>query len=141
MADDSSPTRFFTPDEADAALPSVRASIDRAARLLARAKSLAEGLEQGQPEGGRRQEDIVREIQRATAELNEAVSEITGLGAEVKGLENGLVDFPALYRGQHVYLCWKHGEDRVAFWHALHTGFPGRRPVDRADLGAWEWLH
>jgi len=28
-----------------------------------------------------------------------------------------------------VLLCWKYGEERVAFFHELDTGFAGRRPL------------
>jgi hypothetical protein len=28
-------------------------------------------------------------------------------------------------------LCWKLGEERVAYWHELNAGLVGRRPVDQ----------
>jgi hypothetical protein len=41
-----------------------------------------------------------------------------------------LIDFPALYQGREVLLCWKLGEDRIAFWHGVDEGFRGRKPID-----------
>jgi hypothetical protein len=29
-----------------------------------------------------------------------------------------------------VLLCWKVGEDEIAFWHDLEEGFAGRRSID-----------
>jgi hypothetical protein len=43
--------------------------------------------------------------------------------------ETGLLDFPALIEGREAFLCWRLGEDRVAFWHGQETGYSGRRPL------------
>ena len=56
------------------------------------------------------------------------------IGCVVKDLEIGLVDFPAKFRGQEVYLCWRVGEPDIAFWHPVDEGFAGRRPIDREFL-------
>jgi hypothetical protein len=57
------------------------------------------------------------------------VDEITSHGAQVKDLDSGLVDFPALHRGETVLLCWQVGEDEIAWWHRVDDGFAGRRPL------------
>ena len=57
------------------------------------------------------------------------VEEIEALGAEVKDLELGLVDFPAEREGETVLLCWRVGEDEIGYWHGLDEGFAGRRPL------------
>ena len=58
------------------------------------------------------------------------MNEIHGRGAIVKDLDEGLVDFPARREGEEILLCWRLGEDDVAFWHGLEEGFAGRRPID-----------
>ncbi|HUP02290.1 MAG TPA: DUF2203 domain-containing protein [Gemmatimonadota bacterium] len=110
--------RIFELDEAERMLPLVRSIVkgmtdDHAERQAA--------LEQGHR----------REAEALTERLVEAAGELTELGVELKGLDPGLVDFPALKDGEIVYLCWRYGEDRIAFWHPLETGFAGRRPVER----------
>ena len=40
-----------------------------------------------------------------------------------------LVDFPALANGRPIWLCWKLGEDDIAWWHELEAGVAGRRPL------------
>ena len=55
-------------------------------------------------------------------------------GVLVKDLDSGLVDFPTLFRGEEVYLCWKLDETSIAFWHGTHEGFAGRKAIDRDFL-------
>jgi hypothetical protein len=50
-------------------------------------------------------------------------------GVELKDIDTGLVDFPALMEGQEVLLCWKQGEDRIRFYHGNQDGFAGRKPI------------
>jgi len=64
--------------------------------------------------------------------LEKLVREIGSHGCQMKDLDSGLVDFPTLWEGREVYLCWKLGEPEVAFWHELHTGFAGRQPLGEA---------
>jgi hypothetical protein len=66
--------------------------------------------------------------------LKESVEIIQRYGCLIKDLEKGLIDFPTSYRGREVYLCWKMGEDRIAWWHEVEDGFRGRRPIDREFL-------
>ncbi len=62
--------------------------------------------------------------------LKESMERIEQLGCLLKDLDTGLVDFPTLYRGREVYLCWKLGEPGIAFWHRVEDGFAGRRAID-----------
>ncbi len=67
---------------------------------------------------------------RAAARMQEALESLNGLGVLIKDLDEGLVDFPALYRGEEVLLCWRMGEADIAWWHGVEEGFRGRKPVD-----------
>ncbi len=58
------------------------------------------------------------------------VQNIQELGCIIKDLDIGLVDFPTLFRGEEVYLCWKLGEPGIEFWHGTQEGFAGRKPID-----------
>jgi len=62
--------------------------------------------------------------------LKTVVHNIQELGCIIKDLDVGLVDFPTLFRGEEVYLCWKLGEPGIEFWHGTHEGFAGRKPID-----------
>jgi len=61
--------------------------------------------------------------------LHALLAEIGSKGCHIKDLDSGLVDFPTIWEGREVFLCWKIGETEVAFWHELDTGFAGRQPL------------
>lgn len=129
--------RHFTPDEANEALERVRPLVEQLVEIR---REHADAVE--------RQEELERKIRgngggippaelaSATAEVDgvarrlaRLVDEIASHGAQVKDLDAGLIDFPALHRGETVLLCWQLGEDEVAFWHTVEDGFAGRRPL------------
>lgn len=124
-------TRLFDLAGAERMLPLVRSIVkgmlddhaDRQ-RLLERLDGLDEG------DDGAPRSELAAEIDGLTGRLVEAAEELADLGVEFKGIEHGLVDFPSRRDGELVYLCWRFGEDRIRFWHPLHTGFAGRRPVE-----------
>jgi hypothetical protein len=66
-------------------------------------------------------------------DLNLLNRELLAAGCVLKDWRTGLVDFPGLYRGRRVWLCWRLGEPTVAFWHELHEGYAGRRPIDLTE--------
>ena len=66
--------------------------------------------------------------------LRAAIERVQEFGCVVKDLDTGLVDFPTLLRGTEVYLCWKLGEPRIAFWHGVDEGFRGRKAIDQDFL-------
>lgn len=55
--------------------------------------------------------------------------ELGSHGCELKDLRGGIVDFPALYDGREVFLCWRLGEAAVSHWHEHDAGFRGRQPI------------
>jgi hypothetical protein len=73
------------------------------------------------------------EFAEAAAELELCVDELARLEVQVKDVDTGLVDFPALRHGEEVLLCWQAGEEAVEWWHGLESGFAGRSPIDWDD--------
>ncbi|HWQ56776.1 MAG TPA: DUF2203 domain-containing protein [Bryobacteraceae bacterium] len=67
---------------------------------------------------------------RTAQSLKKTIEILEETGCVVKDLDIGLVDFPTLFRGREVYLCWKLGEPAIAFWHETSEGFAGRRSID-----------
>jgi hypothetical protein len=131
--------QFFTEEEANEALTVVRPTVER---LVAARRSffhVAGRLESVQGRvagnGGGLDPERVRELQEQLAEAGAAVAavveELEALGVQVKDLDQGLVDFPARHpeRDEPVLLCWRLGEDDVAYWHGLEEGFAGRKPL------------
>ena len=60
---------------------------------------------------------------------NHLIQQIESIGCEVKGVREGLVDFPSLRDGREVYLCWRMPETDICFWHDIDAGFSGRKPI------------
>ncbi len=54
-------------------------------------------------------------------------------GCQFKGIDLGLVDFPARIDGKTVLLCWQYGEKQIAFWHRADEGFAGRRALGAVE--------
>jgi hypothetical protein len=131
------PHRSFTPEEANASLDEVRPLVERlvaAKRTLDEAQERHDGLARSISGngGGIRPDDLAElrgELGRRAEALAGIVEEIRAIGVLVKDLDAGLVDFPSIRDGEEVLLCWRLGEDRVAFWHGLEDGFAGRRPI------------
>jgi len=65
-----------------------------------------------------------------TDRLSELRNELEEIGCELKDLELGLVDFPSLFDGREIFLCWKLGESDVHFWHEVTAGYKGRQPLN-----------
>jgi len=128
--------RYFTVDGANEALARLRQWFPRLQarrrRLDEVQRQLAELAVKAAANGNLLEEEVhttQREAQRLVEELNKLIAKVNGLGCELKDIEQGLLDFPAMREGREVYLCWRLGEEDVAFWHELQAGFGGRQPL------------
>jgi hypothetical protein len=70
--------------------------------------------------------DLVNKWVRTLAEMQESLGEFQRRDIQIKDVERGLLDFPAIIGGKEVFLCWEQDEDAVEFWHDLDTGYSGR---------------
>jgi hypothetical protein len=70
----------------------------------------------------------------AAAQLRSSIEQVQDVGCLIKDLDIGLIDFPTIYRGNEVYLCWKLGEGGIEYWHGIEEGFRGRKKIDRDFL-------
>lgn len=66
---------------------------------------------------------------RVIARVQELSERLEDWEIELRDLDSGLVDFPALIDGAEAFLCWKLGEPEVAHWHGPEDGYRGRRPL------------
>jgi hypothetical protein len=74
-----------------------------------------------------------RKAETLVEQLNERLRLLNEWGVELKGLDEGLIDFPSERDGRVVYLCWKLDEPRIDWWHDIDTGFGGRQPLERSE--------
>ena len=71
------------------------------------------------------------EFKAAQARMDELMTVIQGVGADLKGFAPLLIDFPSEYEGEQVLLCWLEGDRELEWYHRLDSGFPGRRRLPR----------
>lgn len=130
--------RLFTLDEAQELLDTrVRGMAERMVADRARSRDMesrwnAVVIAIGSNGGNLRRTEVGElrtELQASHQALRELLSELNELGVQVKDMDSGLLDFPALMDGENALLCWQVGEPRIAFWHTPEEGFAGRRPL------------
>jgi hypothetical protein len=134
MAEDSPYPRLFTIQEASRVLPRIEPLMGemREAFALIRKEIEAAAREAGVPPNDPKLSERVEARGVApplVARVNELIALIHAQGCLVNGPEAGLVDFPALFGSEIVFLCWKHGEEAIGHWHRIPDGFSGRRPL------------
>jgi hypothetical protein len=132
--------RYFTLDEARSQLPVVgriiREAVQSKARYEEAAKSIQDLTQRILMMGGITVDTTLAESWKnkydsSAQSLKSAMERIEEAGVLVKDLDIGLVDFPTLFRGEEVYLCWRMDEDDIDHWHGVHEGFAGRRAIDK----------
>jgi hypothetical protein len=129
--------RTFTPEEANEALVELRPIVERMVQhrrnLTAAQVEQAELVTRIAGNGGDMVPSDLHEaadaIRREAAAISECAELINAAGAEIKSLEEGLLDFPARRGDEVVLLCWRLGEDEIHYWHRIDEGFGGRRPL------------
>jgi hypothetical protein len=118
--------KHYTVEEARALLPQVRVWLKRLTELrreLERGdQRLASLMRSGRDAGG----DVVNGWIRTLVGMREVLLEFQQRRIQLKDLERGLVDFPAIIGGREVFLCWEQDEEDIEFWHDLDTGYAGR---------------
>lgn len=122
---------FFSLSEANQALKIIRPLMDEVQAI--REKILADqpeawpAIEKSAGNGGNRAlSKMVQDFER----LDALIHQILETGVQVKDINTGLLDFSAMRDGREVYLCWKYGEENIAFWHEVDAGYAGRQSID-----------
>ena len=122
---------YFTVEEANATLTIIRPLMDEV-------QDIREEVLRTQPEvwpviqkaagngGSRAASLLAQNFER----LDKLVHQILDTGAILKDINTGLLDFPSIRDDHEVYLCWRHGEERIEYWHEIDAGFAGREPLD-----------
>jgi hypothetical protein len=132
--------RLFTVEEANALIPRLELIMGKLQRygmtIREEVNELAEHT--GQPADKLTTTQILElrpQLHPLIEELNGLLEELESYGGELKGLDLGLVDFPAEIDGEIVLLCWQYGEKEIAYYHTIESGFGGRKPLHRTATG------
>ena len=122
--------KLFTLDEANAFVPQLLDLVPKIQKLSASLNNnfpdIKNARDKAKWNGG---SDQGVDYLNAVLKYNELMRKIEEMGCEVKGIREGLIDFPSLREGREVYLCWRMPEKEILFWHDLNAGFTGRKPI------------
>jgi hypothetical protein len=130
-------TKHYTVQEANDKLPELQRLLEEMQQLgqqLATVRQRQAEIEMKMRSNGHQhpaEDQLVGQSAQGVEEaLRTGLEQLAEWNIELKDLQLGLVDFPAVLEGRTVYLCWQLGEPEVAFWHETTTGFAGRQPLN-----------
>ena len=119
----------FTRDEARALLPQVRSwleKLNQARRNLQKTdQRITQLLAAGDDVGG----ELANTQVKILSEIKSLLREFEQREIQIKDLERGLIDFPAIIGGREVFFCWETDDDDIEFWHDLDSGYAGREKL------------
>ena len=120
---------YFTPQQANEILPQVKRLMNDIIGKKTEADALKDELDEMTQKGVQtwKYYDCRRRLEIVSQELGDLVRKLEALGCQLKDIDQGLVDFPAMRMGQQVNLCWKVGEHIVEYWHGINVGFVSRK--------------
>lgn len=136
-------SRLVTIEEANQMLPLLRRIVAdiRCAwdQIIAKRTELEfreKELKQSAGDDPARQTERVNRIDELKADLNSLIErinsyirEVEELGCYVEEFKRGIVNFPSLYHGRKVFLCWGVDEEHVTSWHELDESYNDRVPI------------
>ncbi|WP_280771031.1 DUF2203 domain-containing protein [Salipaludibacillus daqingensis] len=129
--------KYFTVEEANQMIPSItkelielknlQSDFDVQLKHLNKLKEMKKEHVQTQTESIFKLESQL-EFLEMQAQLH--VTNIQNTGAQLKGIDPGLIDFPSVKEDEDILLCWKEGEEEIQHYHSAQEGFAGRKPLD-----------
>ncbi len=119
--------KHYTREEARAMLPQIRQWLKRMSEFSSAAQKLEKRMNGLMAPGADLGGDLVNRWVKTLAALETVHVQFLRREIQLKDIERGLVDFPALIGGKEVFLCWEQDEDVIEFWHELDAGYAGRK--------------
>lgn len=137
------PKKYFTREEADALLPVIQEELknihvlkqdfDQKYRQREKMRMSLQRSGQSGANESRNHNTVFRleaRLDFIEIEMNTHIENIHRNGALLKSMETGLIDFPAIFDGEEVFLCWKWGESCVQYYHTTNQGFADRKKIE-----------
>jgi hypothetical protein len=124
--------KHYSLEEARALLPQLRLWLQELNQHRQRVTRLDQRLAQLLAAGADAGGDVVNDFIRGLAGIKKGLRQFQEREIQIKDLERGLIDFPAILAGREVFLCWEQDEQDIEFWHDLETGYGGRERLPEA---------
>lgn len=126
---------YYTVARANKALPMINKKYTHVMKCRNAVMHAEQDLQMGITPDSKLEEYSQRK-QRLNSLLTEfyvAIEDLEKTGVIIKGLDDGLLDFPSRRFDEDVWLCWKYGETEIKFWHEKDSGFSNRKPLVVSD--------
>ena len=122
---------YFSVDDANKILPTVIKKFSYAKKMKAEVMKMEQQLASGiTPTSSLEEYTIIkRKLNSTITNFYQSIEDLESTGVVLKGLDEGLLDFPAKRFDEEIWLCWKEGETEIKFWHEKDSGFMGRKPI------------
>lgn len=118
--------KHYTLAEARALLPQVREWLERLDELRRQIEKDESSLREITSKGGDAGGKVVERWARMMADTRDVFAEFEAREIQLKDVERGLLDFPAIIEDREVFLCWEKDEEDIEHWHDLDAGYAGR---------------
>ena len=122
---------YFSVNDANEILPLVIKKFNYAKKAKAEVMKMEQQLTSGiTPTTSLEEYTVIkRKLNSSITKFYQSIEDLENTGVSLKGLDEGLLDFPAKRFDEEIWLCWKEGETEIKFWHEKHTGFMGTKPI------------
>tara|TARA_Y100000590_G_scaffold463064_1_gene628830 strand:- start:5209 stop:5610 length:402 start_codon:yes stop_codon:yes gene_type:complete len=123
--------KYFTVQTANEVLPSVIQKFENAKKQKAEVMKTEQQLQitLSDIHTFEQSVELKQKLNEEMTKLYKCIEDLEATGVVLKGLDQGLLDFPSKRFDDVVWLCWKEGEKEIKFWHDMDTGFNGRKPI------------
>jgi len=126
---------LYTQGEARALVPRIRRRLLLLRTLARHAERVEEELGEIRPAmrangSAARASTLEQELSGIYEQMATLVEGFLEQGIVLRDILNGVVDFPCLYQGRVIMLCWQMDEPELGFWHEASSGFLTRQPLD-----------
>ena len=124
-------TRYFSISDANKILPSVIKKFNYSKMLKNEIIKMEKQMSLDLTSKTSMKDYIIlkQKLNTKVTEFYKSIEDLESIGVVLKGLEQGLLDFPAKRFDEEIWLCWKEGETEIKFWHEKDSGFMGRKPI------------
>jgi hypothetical protein len=125
--------KYFTLDEANQLLPYVReelAFLQESKRNFYQSYYRLQQLKKQQPVDEEAVFHLECHLEFLELEAQLHINKLMEKGIQVKDIDIGLFDFPAILDGREVLLCWRQGEASITHYHGVNEGYAGRKSIE-----------
>ena len=122
---------YFSINDANKILPTVIKKFNYAKKMQTEVMRIEQQLTSGMTPTTSLEEytSVNRKLNSIVTKFYQSIEDLESTGVVLKGLDDGLLDFPAKRFDDEIWLCWKDGATEIKFWHEKDSGFMGRKPI------------